>query len=261
MLSAADLDGACTPLLAQLRARRVVSDAQLAEVVPTDHSDDYAWLSCYGQLRVWLAGGVPKDDDQAAADALVTSALRDVPIPVDGVEGLFVYPKSLEGMLQIMVLDAQLDRLVARLVAAIGEDASLLEVDTGVQLVNSVSYAMQLLAWAWTSEGYGLPFKASDPVPTVPEPITALGPEELLAITRAAHEFGARLAACQTLIDPTPVRNGGKRPSWAAFFEALGAQTHIDARELAVSHTLTKVLSLAYLASDRQRPRTDEDSR
>ncbi len=258
MLSAADLDGACAPLLTQLRARRVVSEDQLTAVVPTDHSDVYAWLSCYGQLRAWLVTAVARTDDQATADALVTASLREVAIPVPGLDGVAVYPKSLEGLLQIKVLDAQLDRLVARLVSVIGDDASLMEVDSGVQLVGAVSYVTQLLAWAWTSNTRGLPFAATDDDPTVPASVQAMGPRELLAIAEAAQGFTSSLAACQVLIDQTPSRDGGRRPSWAAFFEAVGAQTHIDPTELAVTHSLSKVLALAYLASDRQRPRDGE---
>lgn len=254
MLSAADLDQACLPLLEQLRVRRVVSAAELADITPADHSDAYAWLSCYGQCRAWLASSKGEGNDEAEADALVMSALREVAMPVDGLDGIAVYPKSLEGMLQIKVLDAQLDRLVAGLIGMIGDDATLKEVDSGVQLATTVAYVMQLLAWAWTSEGHSLPFKATDAQPVVPEHIVALTPAQLLAITQAAHQFSASLAACQALIDPTPARDGGKRPSWAGFFEAVGAQTHIDPRELAVSHSLAKVLAMAYLASDRQRP-------
>jgi hypothetical protein len=255
-LSVADLEAACLPLTEQVRVRRVVPPSELEEATPTDHEDPWVWLHFYGRLRAWLAIPAPQVDEQARADALVTAALREVAIPVPGVDGLSVYPKSLEGMLQLRILDAQLDRLVARLMALIN-DGTLTELDAGLQLTTATTYVMHLLAWAWTFDGKGLPWKATDPQPLVPEHISALGPAELLAITQAAHEFGASLAACQTLVDPLPVRDGGKRPSWAAFFEAVGAQTHIDPKELAVTHSLAKVLSMAYLASDRQRPPAD----
>lgn len=260
-LSAADLDAACVLLVEQVRVRRVVTPSELADATPTTHDDVWAWLHFYGKLRTWLERGASATETtEAEQDALVTAALREVPIPVEGVDGLHVYPKSFEGMLQLQVLDAQLDRLTARLVAMVGDEASLSMIDgSGVQLANAVSYVTKLLAWAWTSEGYGLPFKATDPEPQPPDHITALGPAALLAITQAAHQFTRSIAACQALIDPTPAREGGRRPSWAAFFEALGSQTHIDARELAVSHSLSKVISLAHLAADRQRPARSED--
>jgi hypothetical protein len=256
MLDVAAIEAVCVPLMEEARARRVVSPTALAEATPEITDDAYRWLNFYGQLRVWLTAPATVVDEQARADALVTAALREVAIPVPGVDGLSVYPKSLEGMLHLRMLDAQLDRLVARLVTLMS-DGTLREIDEGLQLTTATTYVMHLLAWAWTSEGYGLPFKPTDPEPVVPAHIAALGPAELLAITQAAHEFGASLAACQTLIDPLPVRDGGKRPSWAAFFEAVGAQTHIDPKELAVNHSIAKVLSMAYLASDRQRPPAD----
>jgi hypothetical protein len=259
-LSPADLDAACTPLIDQVRARRLVSDGELTALVPTTHEDVWAWLHCYGQLRVWLAN--PKatgPDTEAVADALVTAAIREVAIPVPGLDGVSVYPKSLEGMLQLRVLDAQLGRLTAALVRAIGDDAAMIEIDGGVQLATATSYVMQLLAWAWTSPGHGLPFAAHEAMPVVPAHVQAWTPADLLAITQAAHEFTASLVAVQELVDPVPVSDGGRRRSWAAFFEAVGASTHIDPRELAVSHSLAKVLSMAYLANDRLRPRDQGD--
>lgn len=253
MITAEELDQLCVPLADQLRIRRLVSPDELANALPSNHDDAYAWLSAYGQLRVWLARAKPRDDDQAAADTLVTGAMREAPLPVPGVDELMVYPKSFEGLLHIRVLDTQLDRLVSHLVNALRDEATFLEVDQGVQLATTVSYVIQLLAWAWTTPGPGLPFAAAEPQPVVPQHIQDLGPAELLAVTQAAHQFVAGIVACQTLIDATPTRDGGRRPSWAAFFEAVGAATHIDPRELAVSHSLAKVLSMAYIANDRLR--------
>ncbi|MCC7055691.1 MAG: hypothetical protein IT355_20640 [Gemmatimonadaceae bacterium] len=258
-LSAATLDAVCAPLAEQVRRRRIVPAEQLIDATPADYSDPYAWLTYYGQLRAWLAKPLPQNDAEASADELVTAAIREAPLPVSGLDGFAVYPKSFETMLQLKVLDAQLDRLVARLMRMIGDDATLIEIDSGIQLASAVTYVTQLIVWTWTSEGAGLPFRPTDSEPIVPERIVALTPAELLAISHAAHQFGASLAACQELIDPVPVRDGGKRASWAAFFEAVGAQTHLDPRELAVTHSITKVLSMAYLASDRLRVKPDGD--
>lgn len=245
----------CTFLISQIRTRKAASEEELAEVIPTDTSDVRAWVQCYGRCHAWLAVARLKQQTSPGrdADALVTAAIREVPVPVRGVDDLAVHPKSFETLLQIQVLDAQLGRLTARLVAMIGDDATLTEIDGGIELASAVSYVIGLMAWAWTSEGTGLPFKATESEPVLPERIKALAPQELLAITAAAHEFSASLAAVQELIDTLPSRDGGKRPSWAAFFEAVGAQAHADPRELAVTQSLARVIAQSYLASDRLR--------
>ena len=40
----------------------------------------------------------------------------------------------------------------------------------------------------------------------------------------------------------------------------VGSQTHLDPRELAVTHSLAKVIALAYLGAERQRPDADGDA-
>jgi hypothetical protein len=252
---AEDLDGACTPLLAQLRARRVVSEEQLAATVPTDHTDAYAWLSCYGQLRVWLVQVPAEATEHAQADALVTRALRDAPVLLPQIgDGIAVYPKSFETLLQLHVLNVQMDRLTARLAQLTSDGAPIDAVDTVVGVATATAYVQQLIAWAWCTPGSGLPFAATEAQPVVPAWVVALTPSELLAIAQAAHAFLETLGALQALIDPIPARDGGRRPSWSALFEAMGAEVHADPRELAVTYSLGKVLAMTRLASDRLRP-------
>lgn len=50
-----DLAAVCLPLIEQVRLRRIVPEADLTAIVPPDHSDPWAWMQCYGQLRAWLA--------------------------------------------------------------------------------------------------------------------------------------------------------------------------------------------------------------
>lgn len=261
MLSAEDLDAACVPLLEQLRVRRVVSAEQLADVTPTDYSDPYAWLSCYGQLRAWLSAAQPPRSDTAhdEADALVTRALREASISVpEAGDDISVYPKSFEGLLQLHVLSVQLDRLTARLSALLADGTPLDAVDTAVDIAVAISYVQQLIVWAWTAPGRGLPFAATESAPVVPAYVRAMGPADCLYVARAVTAFSEQLVALQILVDPTPSSAGDRRPSWAALFEALGAESHIDPRELAVTHSLGKVLSMTRLASDRLRPRTED---
>lgn len=256
-LDARELDTRCVPLIQAVRSRGGVPQAELDAIVPSDHSSVDAWLSLYAQLRVWVAMPDPRESRADDADALVTAAIREAPIPVPEIDGFFVYPKSFETLLQIKVLDTQLDRLTARLVTMLGENATLAVIDGAVEVTGVVAYVTCLMVWAWTSEGPGLPFKASDPLPVVPDRITALTPPDLMAVVMAAHRFTESLAACQQLVDPTPARDGGRRPSWAAFFEAMGSELKMDPRELAVTSSITKVLATAYLARDRQQARPD----
>lgn len=257
VLSSPNLDAACLPLVEQVRLRRIVAEADLRAIVPQDHSDPWAWLSCYGQLRAWLAAPKPEARDQADADALVLHALREAPIPVPGLDGIAVFPKSFATMLQLRILDAQLDRMTARLITMIGEGAGLPQIDGAIELSSAVTYAQGLAVWSWIHPGPGLPFDPLDAEPKVPDHVVNLTPADLLAIASAVNQFSASLAACQTLIDPVPSRDGGSRPSWAGFFEAVGASTHVNPRELAVTHSLGAVLARAYLAADRQRVRPD----
>lgn len=256
-LSSQDLDALCVPLLAHVKMLRLATDDEIRDATPQDFTDVYEWLRYYGRLCAWIAKPKAEDQTQADADGLVMDALREASIAVEGVPELRVYPKSLETLLQIKVLDRQVDRLTGGLLSLTGDGATLAGIDAAVPLAEALSYCVNLCAWTWTTEGPGLPFKATDPAPVVPEHIAALGPIELLAITHAAHRFGASLAACQQLIDPVPTRDNGKRPSWAAFFEAVGAATNTDPRELAVTTSFASVLARAYLAGDRLRPRSD----
>ena len=254
-ISAQEIDLRCLSLIQAVKSRGVVPQAELDDAIPADQEDAEAWLSFYGQLRVWNAMPETRAIESDAADALVTAAIREAPIPVPEIDGCYVYPKSFETLLQIRVLDTQLDRLTARLISMLGEGASLEQIDGGVAVSACVAYVVHLLLWSWTSKGTGLPFDATNPEPTVPEHIKTLTSSQALAITFAAHQFSASIAACQQLVDPTPAREGGRRPSWAAFFESVGAELHMDAGELAVTSSLAKVLALAFLAGDRRNAR------
>jgi hypothetical protein len=257
-LTAADLDVACSPLLAQLRARRVVSEAELTAIVPVDHEDAYAWLSCYGQLRAWVSGagsGVTADSHDQA-DALVARSLRQAPVPLPeiGNGSWAVYDKSFQTLTHLLILDAQLNRLTARLVALTADGTTLDQIDDGLPVAEAVAYVTHLIVWTWITPGAGLPFDARDPAPVVPESVSTLSSLELLHIHRAIATFAQQTAALQVLIDPIAARDNGRRPSWSGLFESLGAEAHVDPGELAVTYGLNKVLAMTRLAGDRHRP-------
>ena len=98
-LDARELDTRCVPLIQAVRSRGVVPQAELDAVVPSDHSLIDVWLSLYGQLRAWVAMPDPRESKADDADALVTAAIREAPIPVEGIAGTYVYPKSFETLL------------------------------------------------------------------------------------------------------------------------------------------------------------------
>lgn len=252
-LTAEDLDAACVPLLDQVRVRRLASDAEVAALVPATHDDVWAWLTCYGQLRAWLARPVETADDHAAADALVTRAITEAPIVVAEVPGAVVYPKSFATLAQLHILALQLDRFTAAVQQRTAADATLDDLDDAVNVITACTYVQQLLLWAWITPGPGLPWAVEEAQPEVPVHVQNLSASDAMHIARAVTAFDGQLAALQVLLDPVPVSRGGRRPSWSALFEALGAEAHIDPRDLAVTHSLGKVLAMTRLASERLR--------
>lgn len=254
-LTAADLDAACAPLADQVRTRRVVAPSVLEQATPTTHDDPWAWVSYYGQLRAWLAMPAVTEDAHAAADALVTRAITDSPVPVpEAGEGLVVYPKSFATLSQLHILSLQLDRFTARVADLTADGTPLEALDAAVDVITACSYVQQLVCWAWLTPGPGLPWDVGDAHPVVPEAIQTLTPTAAMRIAAAVGTFAEQLVALQHLIDPTPAREGGRRPSWSGLFEALGAEAHVDPRDLAVTYSLGKVLAMTRLAGERLRP-------
>lgn len=252
MLDAAAIELLCVPLMEAVRARRLVPITTLADATPEPAADAVAWLQWYGQLRAWLAVAPVADSEHASADARVMRAIREAPVAIAGTSRA-VHAKSFTTYVQLHVLSLQLDRLTARL-AHLSEDTVPLEaMDRVVDVATAVTYVQHLIAWIWLAPGPGMPFDAQDPAPVVPPEITALTPEDLLQIAQAIGVFAEDLAALQQLVSAAAPDGATRRPSWSGLFEAVGAEWHIDARELAVTHSLGKVLALTRLAADRLR--------
>ena len=253
-MSKKELQQKCATLEEKVRARRLASDDELAEYRPARKSAPlWDWIWWYAQL-VRFCGRLEQHESAGGeADALIVAALRAEPktVGLDGGRSLQVYPKSFDALLNIHARDQLLLWSTTRYAALRDNKNSADALQFLERMAAEIAYQYQLLAWAATTEGPGLPFAAeSDERPTVPAAIAALEPWDILRVQQAFVEVNvARLNALDKLIEPPKGDEKGGRPSWSVFLGSLAMKWQVDPKKLMRDHALVQLLAVVKLAA------------
>jgi hypothetical protein len=272
-ISGAELRAECVNLERAVLAAGLATREELEPHKPggTENSrkDARGFLRYYAVLHRRHARGEfqATPDNRIRADAAVLAALRDEPVRVDLIQPvpwvgdtttsfLFVYPKSLDALLQAHALDRQLAWLIlqAERVDAAGLRGMPGASELHKKLLDGISYAYGLLAWIMTSPGPGMPYNINvNEDPELPAYITALHPMDLPQIAAAAQRHHARLTAIQALLDHRPQEKAGKRPSWSSFIGSLAIELDADSVQIMKFRSLGSLLAATQLAADANR--------
>jgi hypothetical protein len=272
-VSGAELRAECVNLERAVLAGGYATETDLVPHRPggqqNDRKDARAWLRYYAVLhrRHARAEFQPNSDSRLRADAAVLAALRDEPVrldlvqPVPWVDGtetthLFVYPKSLDALLQAHALDREIAWLLLQneRIERAGAAGMVGAAEAHRKIHDGIAYAYGLLAWIMTSPGPALPFNVMvNEDPELPPYIKALHPIDLPQIAAAAQRHHARLAAVQALLDHRTPEQGGRRPSWSQFIGSLAIELDEDSVQIMKYRSLGSLLASAQLNADANR--------
>lgn len=267
----------CTLMERTVLSERFTDKAALAPVQPGGASNPdkgaAGWLRYLKHLhRVHAVGVAPAaareaghEPDAAAlqrAEQTVLDAMRDHPIavPIDGgTRVVHVYPKSLDALLHVQALDAQLAWMTqahARLMATLETDPRPDLADKVPEVLAVISYTYQLVAWIVTHPGPAMPYAPGDDHPEPPAEVRALAPWDVVRICRAHQQHLLRTSAVAALVDEvaqgeTKGTRAGRRPTWAALYAQLEIEGVGPAPVLMKHRSLASLLATVRLSAAR----------
>jgi hypothetical protein len=255
-LTADELTAECATLERAVRSAGLATEDYLAKHRPGGEenpaTDVFGWLRFYAVLhRCHARGETQSDSAHARNDATILDALRNEPImvvPLSDDDDIFVYPKGLDALLHIHALDLQLAWMLAQ--------KEILETEASAESMNLIQYVMdamaytyQLLCWVVTTRGPELPYRVEDDDPQIPTYVKALTPWDVVRVVQAHQEHLARLSVLSSLLDTTPQKEGGKRPSWSMFVGSMSVELGEPANVLMKHRSLAELLAVARIHS------------
>lgn len=262
----------CSDLRATLLQARLATEPELDAYAPGGRENREpgigGWIYCYASY-VGMARREETPEERTRredAEAAVLAALRDEPEPVELVQceqggaprTLHVYPKSFHALCHLTARDRELLKL--SVAAHVLSDSGLEEnAQWGRELFAEISYQNQVMVWAVTAEGPGLPFPDTEPRPDPPAWTAALDPGDVIRVLRA-HQLvnGKRIGLIGDLLSRG--QDGGRRrgPGWATLAASAASELGVPSRTLLRDHALAGWLAQLSLAAEAKAAALEE---
>lgn len=238
---------------AALDARRPGSSPAYAAHGPSDWLAYYGWL--HAQLAIGESGAAARAERPLAQ--VLHEALNDEPVAVAlrSGESVYVHPKSLDTLLWLEGLDADLVQCTAELrevATAIGRgEPSVAQAAFVGALLQGL--ALRLFVWTLTHEGPGRPFTTEQRDPEPPAWTAALHAEDLEGIMRAhlrVNRDDLEFLAAAFPADQSP---GSTRLPLSGFLGAMAHEWGLSAKVTMRQFTLRGLYAQAITAAQSQR--------
>jgi hypothetical protein len=244
-------------LLAMSEAAAAVAEKDRPGSEANPDLSGFGWGVYYASLTLQQsslgAGRSELAREAQSAAARMLEILRDTPIAVDSLEDVRVYPKSIAALDWVGRWSEEVYALNAAMQQP-GVDATA--------ALQSLSRALNAIAWVATFPAPSLPFVDSSSMPQVPEPIRDLPIEDRMRIFQAfagLHTdrlwFLSSLATIEPI--PSPGQTNAIKPGrwvdvsqWAPYLEFLGKQLSTDKESLRSERSVLSLWALAVIAYD-----------
>lgn len=275
-----DIKQHCTDLRAVLLDTQVMTEAEIAPYWPggseNPDRDFAAWRYTLFNLARFSARAEARQEYRFGPSEQRSQFLQQVqsgeplvlpliqPLRIDGAEvsTLALHPKSWRTLHRLAVYG----RIGTQLLAAIAPlESAFGAVDEAPDLLLEAhewrARILQLLVWAVTTAGPGLPWDpTSERWPKPPEWLATLHPTDLLGVQEAFLQQHAQLLAALMPFVSATDKSHDPLSGWETFFASYAIEKGLEAQALMTDRAFAPFFTSLNLAAYAQRSRRDEQT-
>ncbi len=230
-------------------------DAHRPGLPEASELDPQAWLRYYGWLAVQLAE--PAKTARRPLPQVLHEALNDEPVPValrSGVQ-VAVHPKSLDTLLWLEGLDADVEQCLDELRELVDAEAADAATPAQARFLAALlkGLALRLFVWTLTHPGVGRPFTEEERDPEPPDWTAALHAEDVEALFRAHLQVNHDDLEFLAQAFPSGRRPDATRLPLSGFLGAMAHEWGLSAKVVMRQWSLRGLYAQAITAAQTQR--------